>query len=119
MYRTIIFVFCVIALIMSGCNGPQTYSEKQSRLIAAENIELEKQIEELNLKIGKLEEQHQKTIDAQQKLLADAQKEIESLKEQSKQNIHDQVQDVLDAVILQNTELRKELEKLKEQLLLQ
>ena len=102
--------------IISGCNEPQTYSEKQSRLIAAENIELKKQLEALNLEIGKLVEQHQKEINAQQKLLADAQKEIETLKEQSKQDIHDQIQEVLDAVILQNTELRNEIEKLQEQL---
>ncbi len=116
MYKNIIFAFCFTVFIMSGCNEPQTYSEKQSRLIAAENIELKKQIEELNLEIAKLAEQHQKEIKAQQELLADAQKEIETLKEQSKQDIHNQVQDVLDAVIQQNTELRNEIEKLKEQL---
>ena len=69
-----IFAFCIIALIMPGCNEPQTSSEKQSRLIAAENIELKKQIEELNLEIGKLMEQHQKEFDAQKELLTDAQK---------------------------------------------
>ncbi len=116
MYRNIFFAFCVTVFIISGCNKPQTYSEKQSRLIAAENIELKRQIEELNQKIGKLVEQHQKEVVSQVQLLADAQKEIETLKEQSKQNIHNQVQDVLDAVIQQNTELREELEKLKEQL---
>lgn len=111
-----IFTFCVIALIISGCNEPQTPSEKQSRLIAAENMKLKNQIEELNLQIEQIRDQHQKEIEARDKSLADAHKEIETLKEKSKQNVRNQVQNVLDTVIKENTELREEIKKLNEQL---
>ena len=113
MKRYMTFTVCIIALIISGCNEPQTPSEKQSRLIAAENLELKEQIKELRLEIEKLKEQHQKELEVEKSLLADAQKEIDTLKVKSKQNVRDQVQDVFDAVIQQNTDLRKEIEKLK------
>ncbi len=97
MNRYMIFAFCVLVLIMSGCNEPQTPSEKQSRLIAAENMELKKQIEELNLEIEQLRGQHQKEIEVQKNLLTDT-------------------QNVLDTVIAKNSDLHREIEKLKSEL---
>ena len=115
-YAYLIFSISIFSFIISGCNSPQTNSEKQSRLIAVENIELKKQIEELNLQIETIQKQHKKEIKARDESLENAQKEIETLKEQSKKQIQEQVEQVLDAVIQQNTELRKEIDSLKEQL---
>jgi len=95
-FRLIFFVIILlISVVFTGCGRNQTPSDKQSRLIAAENIELKQHIEELNLQIEQLKEQHLK--------------EMESLKENA-------TQDVLDAVIQQNVELRQEIERLTKQL---
>ena len=94
-FRLIFFVIILISITYTGCGRNQTPSDKQSRLIAAENIELKQHIEELNFQIEQLKEEHIK--------------EIESLKENA-------TQDVLDAVIQQNVELRQEIERLTKQL---
>ena len=94
-YRYIIFAVCVSELIiMSGCNEPQTPSEKQSRLIAAENMELQKELKQRDEAIEILKAQYSKKLVEQEKLLVKA-------------------QDVLDTVIKENSELRREIEKLK------
>jgi chromosome segregation ATPase len=111
-YRYLIFTGCFIAVIMSGCREPQTSSVKQSRLIAVENMELQKQIEQLNAQIEILKAQQQKDLLEHKNLLAKAQKEIEAWKKQSQQNVREQVQGVLDSVIAENSDLRKEIEKL-------
>ena len=112
MFKYVFFAVCVSALLMAGCNEPQTPSTKQSRLIAAENIELKKQIEQLNIQIENLKTQHRKDIELQKALLDAAKTEIETWKEKSQQNVRDQVQDVLDNVIQENAELHKEIENL-------
>lgn len=111
-FRYVIFVVCVSALILTGCSQPEPPSAKQSRLIAAENMELHKQIERFNVQIEMLKAQQQKELEEQKVLLDAAQKEIESWKEKSRQNVRDQVQNVLDTVIQENSELHKEIEQL-------
>ncbi len=110
--RFVILVLCIIVLMTTGCTQTQTLSVKQSRLVAAENMELKKQIEQLNAEIETLKASQQKELEEQEELLAAAQKEIETWKEKSRQNVRDQVQNVLDTVIQENNELRKEIEQL-------
>jgi predicted RNase H-like nuclease (RuvC/YqgF family) len=111
-YRYFIFASCLAVITISGCGETQTPSGKQSRLIAAENMDMKKQIGQLEEQIEKLKEQQQKELEEQQKLLDEARKEIESWKQQSEETIRKQVQGVLDTVIQENSDLRKEIEKL-------
>ena len=114
--KYLVFIAFVIFIISTGCKAPQTPSEKQSRLIAAENMELQKQIEQLKTQIEVLKAQQEKELEEQKQLLTKANEEIEAWKEKSQQNVREQVQGVLDTLIQQNSDLSTEIEKLKSEL---
>ena len=111
----IILIGC-IAILITGCGPKGPPSVKQSRAIAAENIELKKQVERLNREIEKLKEQHEKEINKQEKLLAQCEQDKDALKKKAQQNIRGQVAPVLDAVIDETARLREENSKLKAQI---
>ena len=111
----IVLVGC-IAILITGCGPKEPPSVKQSRAIAAENIELRKQVERLNLEIESLKEQHEKEIKKQEKLLTQCEQDNDALKKKAQQNIRSQVAPVLDAVIDGTAKLREENAKLKGQI---
>jgi len=69
-----------IVMLVAGCEPQEPPSVRQSRAIAAENIELRKQVEQLNRKIERLKEQYEKETKKQEKLLAQCQQDKESWK---------------------------------------
>ena len=110
--KYICFMVCAVCLIITGCSEPQNPSDKQYRLIAAENMELQKQIQQRDNLIEKLKTQHAKELEQQEELLEQARLEVEQWKERSQQNVRGQVEGVLDTVMEENIELKKEIEKL-------
>ena len=104
-----------IVILIAGCGQKEPPSVKQSRAIAAENIELRKQVERLNQEIERLKEQHEKEIKKQEKLLAQCEQDKDALKKKARQNIRSQVAPVLDTVINETAKLREENTKLKAQ----
>jgi len=105
-----------VVVLIAGCGQQASPNVKKSRAIAAENIQLRKQLEQRSKEIEALKEQHGKEIKKQEKLLAECMEENETLKKKSQQNIRDQVKGVLDAVMEENKKLRGENEKLKAQI---
>ena len=114
-YKYLLFVF-IAALVTIGCNESQTQSVKQNRLIAAENMQLREELKQRDEVMEKLKDLNKKELEEKKTLLAAAQKEIETWKQRSKENIRDQVKDILDILIQENIDLRKEIRELKEQL---
>ena len=113
-----VFVIAIgfVAMLLAGCGQKEPPDVKQSRAIAAENIELRKQVERLNQEIDRLKERHEKDIKEQQKLLAQCQQDKESWKKKAQQNIRSQIEPVLDAVMDETAKLREENTKLKAQI---
>ena len=105
-----------IVMLVAGCEPQEPPSVRQSRAIAAENIELRKQVEQLNRKIERLKEQYEKETKKQEKLLAQCQQDKEAWKKKAQQNIRSQVEPVLDAVMDETARLREENTKLKAQI---
>lgn len=97
--------FAVVLTI--GCGPQEPPSIKKSRAIAAENIELRKELDNRNEEIETLKEQHSREIEEQQKLLQKCLQDKEALKEKSRQNIRNQVKGVLDTVLEENKKLRE------------
>lgn len=111
----LVIVFAVV--LMGGCGGQNEPPDvKKSRAIAAENIELKKQLAQSSKEIEKLKVQHGKEIDEQNKLLQTCLQEKENLKTKSRQNVRDQVKGVLDTVLEENKKLRDENARLKAQI---
>jgi regulator of replication initiation timing len=111
----LVIVFAVV--LMGGCGGQNEPPDvKKSRAIAAENIELKKQLAQSSKEIEKLKVQHGKELDEQNKLLQTCLQEKENLKTKSRQNVRDQVKGVLDTVLEENKKLRDENTRLKAQI---
>ena len=111
-----ILVVFVIAIILFGCSESQTNIEKRSRLVAAENLKLKNDLELRDQEVAKLKESYDEELEEQIQLLAELQRQVKALQEKSKQNIRNQIDGVVDTVIEENTELRKENEDLKDRI---
>ena len=115
--RAFILIVGIALMLIGGCVGQnEPPSVKKSRTIAAENIELRKELTQSSKEIEKLKEQHGKELNEQEKLLADCLQEKETLKKKSRQNIRSQVKGVLDTVLEENKKIRQENARLKAQI---
>ncbi len=106
----------VVVMSIAGCGNQEPPSVKKSRLIAAENMRLTKELERCDKEIESIKELHNKEIKKQEKLLAKCLEEKESWKQKARQNVRNQVKGVFDAVMEQNVKLSEENEKLKAQI---
>ena len=111
-----VLAMCGIVILIAGCGQKEPPSVKQSRAIAAENIELRKQLERLNRQIEKLKEQHDKETKEQRKLLTQCEQDKEAWKRKAQKNIRNQVSPVLDAVVDETARLREENTRLRAQI---
>ncbi|MFQ6034668.1 MAG: hypothetical protein ACE5NM_02330 [Sedimentisphaerales bacterium] len=90
--------------------------EKKSRLIAAENIQLKKKLEQRDKEIQKLKKQYDKEIKQLKEELTKCQKQKEILEKRLKKGVKEQVDEVLTAVVEENAKLHKEIKELKTQI---
>jgi len=111
--KIFVLAVCVVVMSIAGCGQQELPSVKKSRLIAVENMQLKRELEQRNREIEKLIEQHNKEIKKQEELLAKCVREKDSWKQKAQQNVRNQVKGVFDAVMEQNAKLREENEKLK------
>jgi hypothetical protein len=114
--KTLVIVAGIAVIMTIGCGPQQPPNVKKARAIAAENIELKKELDLRNKEIEMLKAQHGKELTEQKKLLADCLKEKEALQNKSRQNVRDQVKGVLGSVLEENKKLRDENTKLKAQI---
>ena len=115
--KAFVLVVIVAVMLIGGCGGQNEPPEvKKSRAIAAENIELRKQLAQNSKEIEKLKEQHGKELGEQKKLLQTCLQEKETWQNKSRQNIRSQVKGVLDSVLEENKKLREENTGLKAQI---
>ncbi|HLB74693.1 MAG TPA: hypothetical protein VJJ98_11790 [Sedimentisphaerales bacterium] len=111
--KGIILVSLVAIVIAAGCQESQTPSEKKSRVIAAQNMELQKQLAERDKQIDDLKAQYAARTGLEQKKLADCQKQTADCKEQLKQGMEEKVNDILVASIEESAKIREENTALK------
>jgi len=112
----VLVVSVVVIMLIAGCEEQQLPSEKKSRAIAAENMQLKKDLERRSKEIEGLKDLHDREIKKQEKLLAKCLEDKETWKEKSRQSVRNQVKGVLDTVIEENAKLRRENEELKAQI---
>ncbi len=114
--KIFVFVVTVAVMLIGGCGGSESPSVKQGRALAAENIELRKQLEQRDTEIEKLTQRHGEEIKKLQSLLEKCEQESQAWKTKAQQNIRDQVKGVLDTVVEENARLREENKTLKAQI---
>ena len=111
---TLFFVVAVL-LVIAGCHRDRTPGEKQARLIAAENMQLEKQLADQEAEIDKLKKQHAKDIKKLEDQLAACQRRNARLQQDIDKGIGERADSVRDTVMAENARLRAEIERLKSQ----
>lgn len=112
-HKALILLFLVALVCSAGCQEAQAPSEKQSRLIGARNIELEKQVAARDKEIGNLKAQYAARLGLERKKLAKCQKETADCQEKVKQNLDDKIGEVLVPTLNEAAKLRDENEKLR------
>jgi hypothetical protein len=114
--RALVIIITIAVTLTVGCGPEEQPNFKKSRTIAAENIELKKQLAKSNKEIEMLKAQYSKEMSEQKEQLRKYLQEKEELKEKSRQNIRNQVSSVLDTVMEENKKLREENAILKAQI---
>jgi chromosome segregation ATPase len=97
----------------SGCRQDKAPEARQARLIAAESMQLRKQLAERDAEIEEIEARHTKEIEQRQEQLAACQKRITVLQRDLEQGVARRVDSVMAAVMAENARLRKEVETLR------
>jgi len=111
--KILVLAVCVVVMSIAGCGEQELPSMKKSRLIAVENMQLKRELEQYNREIEKLIELHNRESRKQEKILAECVQEKESWKQKAQQNVRNQVKGVFDAVMEQNAKLLEENKKLR------
>ena len=111
--KIFVLAVCIIVMSIAGCGEQELPSVKKSRLIAVENMQLKRELEQRSKEIERLKELHNRESRKQEKILAECVQEKDSWKQKARQNVKNQVKGVFDAVMEQNAKLREENKKLK------
>ena len=106
--KVFVLVFCIAIGLAAGCEEQEMTSTKKCRLIAAENMELKKDLELRNKEIEGLKKR-------QEGQLADCRKEAKDWKEKAGKNVEEKVNTMMGIVMEQTAQLHKENETLKAQ----
>jgi hypothetical protein len=107
-WKALVISVGLVAVLTAGCGEKEAPSVKQSRAIAAENMELKRQLARSEAQIEEIKRQYDRELDKQRKLLEKCRQERDQYREKSRQNVRDQVKDVLDSVMAENARLRED-----------
>ena len=123
LHNAFILVFAIALISAAGCQKAQAPSEKKSRLIAAENIELKKQLAQRDKQIEGLKTKHAAQIKQEQGKLTQCQKQTADCRQQLKEDMDEKVNEVLVAMMdesakirMENLALKAEIDELKAKL---
>lgn len=114
--------FCLTLMAVTGCQDEQQSQDpdignvKKHRLIAAENMDLARQLTKRDQQIEKLKSDHAGELEVQAGLLADAKEQAEMWKGRADKGVASEVQSVMVAVMAENAKLQAENTTLKAQL---
>jgi len=103
-------------LLTAGCGQNEPPSVRQCRAIAAENIQLQRELDSSKARFENLKEQYDKELEKQQELLDECKGERDQWKAKSRQNVRDQAESLVDPLMREITRLREENRKLAAQL---
>jgi chromosome segregation ATPase len=103
-------------LVGGGCQQMETPSVKRARLIAAQYLEVQKELADLEAKIEKLKAEYTQQIQEKEAQIAAYRRKVEALQVEVQQAISERVSQVTAAVLEDNAKLKKEVESLRVQL---
>ena len=106
----------VAAMLFPGCQQPQEApNQQQARLLAAQNADLQKQLETRQAEIDALQKKHARELRLRDQELIRCKVRIDTLQQELKKGIDQRVQTITARVLDENAKLRQEIEQLKAQ----
>jgi len=108
----------VAALFLTGCQQSQQAApnQQQARLLAAQNADLQKQLEARQAELKTLQEKSTQELRKRDQELIRCKVRIDSLEEDLKKRIDQRVKTITATVLDENAKLRQEVEQLKAEL---
>jgi hypothetical protein len=116
--RTYGIVAALVAVaFFTGCQQPaqEAPNQQQARLLAAQNADLQKQLEARQTEIKVVQEKHTKELRLRDQELIRCKVRIDALQQEIKKGIDQRVQTITARVLDENARLRQEIEQLKAQ----
>jgi uncharacterized protein YgiM (DUF1202 family) len=114
-----IILTAAAVLVGAGCQQVRERFEppegKRARLIAAQCLELERSIADLDVKIEKVRTEYEQQLREKDAELAAYRRRIESVQKDVQETMTERVNQVTAAVLNENARLRKEVETLRAQ----
>ena len=101
------------AMLLVGCQQP---NEKQARLLAAQNADLQQQLTARQAEIQTIRQKHAEELRQRGKELAACRATIETLQKDVQKGIAERVSGITTALVDENAKLRREVEQLKAQI---
>ncbi|MBN2137130.1 MAG: hypothetical protein JW720_04940 [Sedimentisphaerales bacterium] len=116
LYVVLVAAFAVALVSAAGCQESQTPGDKKARLIAAENMELKKQIAQKDKEIEGLKTQYTVRLKLEQSKLAECRQKTADCQQELKEGMEKTVNDVLVAALEESAKIREENATLKEEI---
>jgi len=103
------------ALAFTGCQQPtqEAPNQQQARLLAAQNADLQKQLEAQQTQINALQKKYTQELRVRDQELIRRQVRIDALQQELKKGIDQRVGTITARVLDENAKLRQEIEQLK------
>lgn len=113
--KVFVLVFCVVIGLIAGCEEQEMAGTKKSRLIAAENMDLKKELGQRDKQIEDMKKQHDKEIKRQEEILVDCRKKIKVWNDKAQKSVEEKLDAFIGSVMEQTAQVQKENEALKSQ----
>ena len=113
-----VVVAIVAVVFFTGCQQPQREApnQQQARLLAAQNADLQKQLELRQAEIKVLQEKHTRELRQRDQELIRCKVRIDALQQEAKKGMQDRVRTLTAPVLDENARLRQEVAELKAQI---
>jgi TolA-binding protein len=108
-----------VVMLLAGCGQPQQQevpNEKQARLVAAQSVDLQKQLAARDADIAILRQKHVRDLQQRDEELAQCKARIDTLEKDIQKGIAERVAGVMSTIMDENVKLRREIEQLKAEL---
>lgn len=121
--KTLVLLAGIVIMLNAGCEKEQVSTSRKARLIAVENTELKKQLQQRDIEIEELKEKYEGELKDQKELLEQAEQDKKVLDEQLSGKFQGQIDEMMaeiskgsSVLVDENENLKQQIEELKAEL---
>jgi DNA anti-recombination protein RmuC len=102
----------ILAMLAGGCQQEQAPQDKQARLVAAQNLRLQRQLEQCRTFAEALAAEHAEQLKEKEQELEQCRARNSALQADLREGVAQRVKNVTDAVVTENAALREKVKEL-------